>query len=146
MCAVFILAVAVSADDAPKSEDVEAVIINDVPKPDKEALAKMFHKSDKEAVIKSSSRSADLNGNYQYQYESSNGISSGEGGVGGQIVQGSTTWIAKNGEPLSISYVADENGYRPKGFHLPTSPPIPLAIQRALEYLKTKKPDTIDYD
>lgn len=104
------------------------------------------HKPDKKAVIKTFERSSDSDGNYQYQYESSNGISSNEGGVAGQIVQGSTTWIAKNGEPLAISFVADENGYRPTGFHLPTPPPIPLAIQRALDHLATKKPDPNDYE
>lgn len=104
------------------------------------------HKPDKKAVIKTFERSSDIDGNYQYQYESSNGISSNEGGVAGQIVQGSTTWIAKNGEPLAISFVADENGYRPTGFHLPTPPPIPPAIQRALDHLATKKPDPLDYE
>ncbi|XP_031637337.1 endocuticle structural glycoprotein SgAbd-3-like [Contarinia nasturtii] len=103
------------------------------------------HKPDKIAVIKSKTQTSDNDGNYQYQFESSNGIVSNEGGVAGQIVQGSTTWIAKNGEPLAISFVADENGYRPMGYHLPTSPPIPKSIQRALAYLATKKPDSNDY-
>lgn len=105
------------------------------------------HKPDKEAKIKSKTQSSDLDGNYQYQFESSNGIASSEGGVAGQVVQGSTTWIAKNGEPLAISFIADENGYRPSGYHLPTPPPIPPAIQRALDHLATKKPDPYDnYD
>lgn len=105
------------------------------------------HKPDKEAKIKTKTQSSDLDGNYQYQYESSNGIASSEAGVAGQVVQGSTTWIAKNGEPLAISFIADENGYRPTGYHLPTPPPIPLAIQRALAHLATKKPDPSDnYD
>lgn len=99
------------------------------------------HKPDKQAVIKTSSSSSDVEGNYQYQFESSNGISSNEGGVAGQIVQGSSTWIAQNGEPLALSYIADENGYRATGFHLPTPPPIPFAIQRALDFLATKKPE-----
>lgn len=127
------------------------------------------HKPDKNAVIKTRTQESDSDGNYSNSFESSNGISSNEGGVGGQIVQGSTTWIAKNGEPLAISWVADENGYRPMGFvsdrffiiffsfmfydltktnilqHLPTPPPIPLAIQRALKHLATKKPDANDY-
>lgn len=75
--------------------------------------AQGVHKPNKDAVIKTSSQTSDLDGNYQYQFESSNGISSNEGGVAGQIVQGSTTWIAQNGEPLAISFIADENGYRP---------------------------------
>lgn len=105
------------------------------------------HKADKDAKIKTKTQSSDLEGNYQYQFESSNGIASSEAGVAGQVVQGSTTWIAKNGEPLAISFIADENGYRPTGYHLPTPPPIPLAIQRALDHLATKKPDPYDnYD
>lgn len=88
------------------------------------------HKPDKDAVIKTKSSTSDLEGNYQYQFESSNGIAASEGGVAGQVVQGSTTYIAKNGEPIAISFIADENGYRPSGFHLPTPPPVPLAIQR----------------
>lgn len=119
---------AVLADDVEPSRDLSA------------------HKPDKDAIIKTKTQTSDLDGNYQYQFESSNGISSNEGGVAGQIVQGSTTWIAQNGEPLAISFVADEHGYRPMGYHLPTSPPIPPAIQRALDHLKTKKPDTNDYD
>lgn len=78
-------------------------------------FAQGVHKPNKEAVIKTMSRSSETDGSYQYQFESSNGISSNEGGVAGQIVQGSTTWIAKNGEPLAISFIADENGYRPMG-------------------------------
>ncbi|XP_055326803.1 endocuticle structural glycoprotein SgAbd-4-like [Sitodiplosis mosellana] len=125
-----------------KAEELEAATEKQEPTKNKPDLS--AHKPDKIAVIKSKTITSDLDGNYQVQFESSNGIASNEGGVAGQIVQGSTTWIAKNGEPLAISFVADENGYRPMGFHLPTPPPIPLAIQRALDYLATKKPDVDD--
>lgn len=82
------------------------------------------HKPNNEAVIKTQSRSADDEGNYNYQFESSNGISMSEIGMIGErgtpLVQGSTTWIARSGEPLAISYIADKDGYRAMGFHLPT--------------------------
>lgn len=74
------------------------------------------HKASKDAKIKSSSNTADENGSYQYQYESDNGILQSEGGVAGQIVQGSSQWIARSGEPLAISYIADKDGYRATGF------------------------------
>lgn len=62
----------------------------------------------------------------------------------GQAVQGGFSYLDDNGETISLSYTADENGYRPVGDHLPTPPPIPEAIARALELLATKEP-TVDY-
>lgn len=50
-----------------------------------------------------------------------------------------------DGKSFSLTYTADENGYRPVGAHLPTPPPIPPAIARALRYLATK-PTPVEYD
>lgn len=48
--------------------------------------------------------------------------------------KGSFGWVAPDGTKVELSYVADENGYQPQSDLLPTSPPIPEAIARSLEY------------
>lgn len=49
-----------------------------------------------------------------------------------EVIQGSYSYTAPDGSPISVSYIADENGFRAEGAHLPTPPPVPEAIQRAL--------------
>lgn len=79
-------------------------------------------------------------GNYNYAFKTQNGIAVQEEGhlknVGSeaeaQSVQGSYSYIGTDGVVYSIQYVADENGFRPVGAHLPTPPPIPEAIRRSL--------------
>ena len=75
-------------------------------------------------------------------YESANGIKAeargqpGQGPPGeeGENVQGSFSYVGDDGQTYSITYTADENGFVPQGAHLPTPPPIPPEIQRALEF------------
>ncbi|KAI8428870.1 hypothetical protein MSG28_007510 [Choristoneura fumiferana] len=81
-----------------------------------------------------------------YSYEGGDGTKAFEKGQlktfdddnAGEAVSGSFSYTAKDGNEYSLSYTADENGYRPVGAHLPTPPPIPPAIARALAYLATK--------
>ncbi|KAH8316166.1 hypothetical protein KR067_001199, partial [Drosophila pandora] len=53
------------------------------------------------------------------------------------VVNGDQAWTSPEGEPVSIQYVADANGYQVLAANppLPTPPPIPEAIQRALEWI-----------
>ncbi|KDR12717.1 Endocuticle structural glycoprotein SgAbd-2, partial [Zootermopsis nevadensis] len=83
-------------------------------------------------------------GSYQYSYETENGITAQEQGsiknLGQQdeaaVVQGAFSYTSPEGYPVKLNYVADENGFRAEGVHLPTPPPIPEAILRALEYIR----------
>ncbi|XP_045764318.1 larval cuticle protein LCP-30-like [Maniola jurtina] len=69
----------------------------------------------------------DINENtYQYKYRTENGISAGESGVvdagnpqGGTRVQGFYEYIGDDGLTYRVDYVADENGFRASGAHLP---------------------------
>lgn len=70
---------------------------------------------------------------FQYAYETSNGIVANEEGHLKQftdeesaiVSQGGYRYIAPDGTPIAIQYVADENGYHPTGDHLPVGPPLP---------------------
>ncbi|XP_034110278.1 pupal cuticle protein 20 [Drosophila albomicans] len=81
-------------------------------------------------------------GSYKYEYETGNGIKAEEmgylknAGVEGAealTVEGSFSYSSPEGEQISLTYIADENGFQPQGDHLPTPPPIPIEIQEALD-------------
>ncbi|KMR04588.1 larval cuticle protein lcp-17-like protein [Lasius niger] len=83
-------------------------------------------------------------GSYSYNYETGNGIQAGEEGKLVKIengkedslhVEGFFSYPDADGKPIALSYVADENGFQPQGEHLPTAPPVPSGILKALEYI-----------
>ncbi|KAL4706558.1 hypothetical protein ACJJTC_015756 [Scirpophaga incertulas] len=101
--------------------------------------------SDQAANIVRYDNDANPDGSYKYAFETDNGIAAQAEGTprdfGGNppvvpvVSQGSFSWTAPGGEPVSITYVADENGYQPQGAAIPTPPPVPADILRALDYL-----------
>lgn len=48
------------------------------------------------------------------------------------VQNGTYSYIAPDGQLISVSWIADENGYRAFGEHLPTPHPIPEQIVQAL--------------
>ncbi|XP_047997071.1 putative mediator of RNA polymerase II transcription subunit 26 [Leguminivora glycinivorella] len=75
--------------------------------------------------------------NYQYSYETENGIKVQEqGSVQGKTLraQGGYSYTGDDGQVYTVTYTADEHGFRPQGAHLPTPPPIPEAIQKSIEF------------
>ncbi|XP_077302952.1 endocuticle structural glycoprotein SgAbd-2-like [Arctopsyche grandis] len=94
-------------------------------------------------------QSQDVNhdGSYQYSYETGNGIQAQEQGYlknagikdqEAQVAQGSYSYTGPDGIPITVTYIADENGFRAEGAHLPTPPPIPEAIQKALLLIQSQ--------
>lgn len=39
------------------------------------------------------------------------------------VASGKISWVSPEGELITLTYVADENGFQPQGSHLPTPPP-----------------------
>ncbi|XP_063619082.1 pupal cuticle protein 20-like [Cydia splendana] len=81
-------------------------------------------------------------GNYRYSYETGNGIRAHENGSpraqgpeGPAVTaDGAFSYTAPDGQQVSLTYTADENGFHPVGSHLPTPPPIPEAILKSLQF------------
>jgi len=49
-----------------------------------------------------------------------------------KTAQGSYSYTGPDGVVYTVNWIADENGYRASGAHLPVPPPIPAEIERSL--------------
>lgn len=102
-----------------------------------------------EKLVSESRDLGDTRGHYSFSYETEGGILQRESGsrkYAGtadetQLIQGSVQYNAPDGTPIAMSWTADEFGTQVSGSHIPTPPPIPPAIQRALEWI-AKQPST----
>ncbi|CAB3229132.1 unnamed protein product [Arctia plantaginis] len=72
---------------------------------------------------------------FRYNYETENGIKGEEQGqeADGIQAQGGFQYTGDDGQIYSVSYAAGAGGFQPQGAHLPTAPPTPEAILKALE-------------
>ncbi|XP_012286515.1 endocuticle structural glycoprotein SgAbd-4-like [Orussus abietinus] len=105
-----------------------------------------------EKLVSESRDVGDARGHYSFTYETEGGILQKEIGsrkYAGtpdetQLIQGSVQYNAPDGTPIALSWTADEFGTQVFGSHIPTPPPIPPAIQRALDWL-AKQPSTTEH-
>ncbi|CAG4937424.1 unnamed protein product [Colias eurytheme] len=84
------------------------------------------------APILSYSNNRAIDGSYSYSYATGDGKQAQERGFlkdafidnhgspqGTQVLEGSYAYTSPEGIPIQVSYVADENGFRPAGVHIP---------------------------
>ncbi|KAG5877060.1 hypothetical protein JTB14_014543 [Gonioctena quinquepunctata] len=95
-------------------------------------------------ILRYENEGVNPDGSYQWAYETGNGISAQEKGQvkagptpdeAEMEVAGSYEYTNEDGSKVQISYIANKDGFQPQGDVLPTPPPIPPAIQRALEWI-----------
>ncbi|XP_055856045.1 mediator of RNA polymerase II transcription subunit 12-like [Episyrphus balteatus] len=88
-------------------------------------------------------------GSFAYGYSSGDGTTAQAQGyiknpgvkdLEAQVVQGSYSYTSPEGTPIRVTYIADENGFRAEGAHIPTPPPIPDAIAKSLQYIASLQP------
>ncbi|TMW50282.1 hypothetical protein DOY81_004634 [Sarcophaga bullata] len=91
---------------------------------------------DAHAEIKSLLNKVDEHG-YEYSYETTNGIRASAVGDEHGNVHGDFEWVDHKGDHIAVQYLADENGYQPSSAVLPTPHPIPVAILKSLEYIRS---------
>ncbi|XP_045468992.1 endocuticle structural glycoprotein SgAbd-2-like [Harmonia axyridis] len=80
-------------------------------------------------------------GTYRFEYETENKIAQQESGQlknagtdqESNVVQGSYSYIGQDGQTYTVDYVADDQGFRASGAHLPVAPEIPEEIRKSLE-------------
>ncbi|XP_005186330.1 larval cuticle protein 2-like [Musca domestica] len=77
---------------------------------------------------------------FEYALETSNYIREEAAGDEHGNMHGSYEYLTPEGEHVKVTYVADENGYHPEGAWIPTPPPIPDYILKAIEYIKAHPP------
>ncbi|XP_034484892.1 pupal cuticle protein 20 [Drosophila innubila] len=89
------------------------------------------HRQQQIPIVRSDYQS-DTSGNYNFGFDTGNGIHRDETGEfkggwphGSLGVRGSYSYTGDDGQQYTVNYKADKNGFHAEGAHLPTSPSLP---------------------
>ncbi|XP_027211301.1 cuticle protein AMP1A [Penaeus vannamei] len=88
------------------------------------------------SIIKNVRFEPDDDGHYEFEIETSDGIRRSETGSQtgpeSQTIEGVISFTLPDGTPFKMTFVADENGFRPQSSLLPVAPPMPAHSLRQL--------------
>ncbi|XP_055843601.1 pupal cuticle protein Edg-78E-like [Episyrphus balteatus] len=70
---------------------------------------------------------------FHYAFQTSNGIEINSAGDA-NVISGAYKYVSPEGETETLTWTADDQGFHPSGALLPTPPPIPAYIIRAVEW------------
>ncbi|XP_045621228.1 cuticle protein AMP1A [Procambarus clarkii] len=105
---------------------------------------------DKDATTVLDERSDSGDGNFRYNFQTSNGISAQKTGTPGSEGQsnyeGSFRFTLEDGTVAEVRYIADENGYRPESDLLPTPHPLPAHVHELLRIAEEQRRQGITFD
>ncbi|XP_063587464.1 cuticle protein AMP1A-like [Penaeus indicus] len=103
--------------------------------------------SEKGAPILRDERIQEDDGRYNFDVETGNGITLSQSGSpvaeGAIASAGQFSYTAPDGTPVSLKFVADENGFQPQSDLLPVAPefphPIPDFVLRQIEFAEQQR-------
>ncbi|KAK8745507.1 hypothetical protein OTU49_000226 [Cherax quadricarinatus] len=105
---------------------------------------------DKDAHTLVDERSDSGDGNFHYNFETSNGIAAEKTGTPGSEGQsnmkGSFRFTLPDGTPAEVTYIADENGYQPSSDLLPVPPALPPHVHELLRIAEDQRARGITFE
>nr|XP_053631874.1 cuticle protein AM1159-like [Cherax quadricarinatus] len=105
---------------------------------------------EKDAQIVVDERSDSGDGNFQYRFETSNGISAQKTGTPGSEGQsnmnGAFRFTLPDGTIAEVRYVANELGYQPESALLPTPHPLPEHVHELLRIAEEQRRQGITFE
>ncbi|KAK4304185.1 hypothetical protein Pmani_023819 [Petrolisthes manimaculis] len=105
---------------------------------------------DQEATIIVDERSDSGDGNFQYRFQTSNGIDTQKVGVPGSQGQsnmnGGFSFTLPDGTVAQVNYVADEFGYRAESPLIPTPHPLPAHVHELLRIAEEQRAAGITFN
>ncbi|XP_013118148.2 pupal cuticle protein Edg-78E [Stomoxys calcitrans] len=91
---------------------------------------------DAHAHVEKAFKQDDGHGHFAFGFDVTNGIGASEKGDEKEVT-GEYHYVTKDGHVMKVTYTADKDGFHPHSDLLPVAPPIPEAILKGLEYIRT---------